>query len=64
MEVTPGQGFFKYKELTYCGVCIRNCVNLEKDEKDRVDEFKIKDNNNELIYVSKISILIFYQRFH
>ena len=49
MEVTPGQGFFKYKELTYCGVCIRNCVNLEKDEKDRVDEFKIKDNNNEFL---------------
>ena len=49
MEVTPGQGFFKYKELTYCGVCIRNCVNLEKDEKDRIEEFKIKDNNNEFL---------------
>ena len=43
MEVSPGQGYYKYKEITYCGVCIRNCVNLEKDEKDKVEEYKIKD---------------------
>ena len=47
MEVSPGKGFYKYNNITYCGVCIRNCVHLEKDEKDKVDEFKIKANDNE-----------------
>ena len=46
MEVSPGQGYYKYKGITYCGVCIRNCVNLEKDEKDKVEEYKIKDVDN------------------
>ena len=23
MEVSPGQGYYKYKEITHCGVCIR-----------------------------------------
>ena len=49
MEVTPGQGYFKYKNKIYCGVCMRNCVGLEKDEKDKVDEFKIKANNREAL---------------
>ena len=47
MDVSPGLGYFKYNQITYCGVCIKNCVNLEKDEKDKVDEFKIKPSDNE-----------------
>ena len=46
MEVIPGQGYYKYKGITFCGVCIRNCVNLEKAEKDKVEEYKIKDVDN------------------
>ena len=45
MEVSPGLGYFKYKNLTYCGVCMRNCIDLEKDEKDKINEFKINENN-------------------
>ena len=47
MDVSPGLGYFKYNQITYCGVCIKNCVHLEKDEKDKVDEFKIKPSDNE-----------------
>ena len=48
MKVSPGQGFYNYKNLTYCGVCIRNCVHLEKDEKDKINEYKIKDDSENL----------------
>ena len=44
LEVTPGLGFFRYQNKTYCGVCIHNCVGLEKDEKDRINQLKIDDS--------------------
>ena len=48
LEVSPGNGYFKYKGKILCGVCINNCVNLEKDEKDRINEFKITDDTGNL----------------
>ena len=49
MDVTPGQGYFNYRNKTYCGVCMRNCVTLEKDEKDKIDEFKIKPEEGQIL---------------
>ena len=49
LEVSPGQGFFNYKGKILCGVCINNCIVLEKDEKERINEFKITDDNNNLV---------------
>ena len=49
LEVSPGMGFYKYKDITYCGVCMQNCVHLEIDEKDKVDEYRIKESGNEVL---------------
>ena len=48
LEVSPGIGYFNYKGKIICGVCINNCVALEKDEKDRINEYKINDNSGHL----------------
>ena len=48
LQVSPGQGFFNYKGKILCGVCINNCIILNKDEKDRINEYKITDDNPNL----------------
>ena len=48
LQVSPGNGYFNYKGKILCGVCINNCVNLEKDEKDRINEFKITGDTGNL----------------
>ena len=48
LEVSPGNGYFKYNGKILCGVCINNCVALTKEEKERINEFKITEDNNNL----------------
>ena len=48
LKVSPGSGYFNYKGKILCGVCINNCITLEKDEKDRINEYKINDNTDNL----------------
>ena len=48
LEVSPGIGYFNYKGKVICGVCINNCVTLEKDDKDRINEYKINNDNGNL----------------
>ena len=44
MKITPSYGFYKYKGKTYCGVCIRHCIQLEPDEKDLLEKFKTNNS--------------------
>ena len=44
MKITPSTGFYKYKGKTYCGVCIRHCIQLEQDEKDFLEKFKTNNS--------------------
>ena len=48
LEVSPGSGYFNYKGKILCGVCINNCIVLGKQEKDRINEYKINDDNGNL----------------